>query len=137
MKVPRRLSRDGVVRKEFQVHSRMNKDILFLLQPGFHDGDAGPFFCPDCASLRGVIGFYPRLEEELEIRIVDFARPRLDLRPFTGESAETCPVLILSSPSPARLEGIDVQVHHGHRFINEPDRIVTYPARAYRIGLPH
>ena len=50
-------------------------DILFLLPADFDDGGR-PWYCRECAEVRGLLAYYPRLAEVLEVRTVDFARPR-------------------------------------------------------------
>ena len=66
----------------------MKKDRLFLLKPGFRDPaqPAQVFYCPGCAEIAGLLGFYPLLLERLEVHYIDYPRPRLELAPLLGEA---------------------------------------------------
>jgi len=57
----------------------MEKSTLFLLKPGFRDDNGGPFFCPDCAAVEGFLKYAPEVEIQLDVRRIDFPRPRKDL----------------------------------------------------------
>jgi hypothetical protein len=115
----------------------MKKDILFLLAPNFRDGNEGPFFCPECAEVRGLLAFYPQLEDKVDIRYVNFQRPRPEVIQFTGEAEQSCPALILSEPERTPTDGIEVMEHGGNRFISGSREIAGYFARAYQTGRPH
>lgn len=97
---------------------------LFLLNPDFQDiscsADA-KYFCPPCALIEGVLSFYPRLRNELEITYVDFVRPRPAIIGLIGEANQSCPVLILEDGS----------------FLNEPDEIIEHLAENHQIGHAH
>ncbi|HEY3369285.1 MAG TPA: DUF3088 family protein [Prolixibacteraceae bacterium] len=97
---------------------------LFLLKPDFQDIKLGAeikFFCPNCALLEGILSFYPRLRNELEVHYVDFPRPRPAIIELIGEANQSCPVLVLEDG----------------RFINEPQDIVRYLTENYHIGQAH
>ena len=40
----------------------MSKHILFILTPGFYDGEEGPFFCPHSAAMEGLLKYIPELQ---------------------------------------------------------------------------
>lgn len=97
---------------------------LFLLKPDFQDinqGNENKFVCMECAALEGLLSYYPRLRNELEVYYVDFARPRLPIIELIGEANQNCPVLILDDG----------------RFINQPDEIVWHLTLNYHIGQSH
>ena len=97
---------------------------LFLLKPDFQDIDRSAdnnYFCPDCAIIEGLLSYYPRLRNELEVHYVDFVRPRPTIVELIGEANQSCPVLVLEDG----------------RFINKPDDIVRYLTENYQIGQPH
>ena len=54
----------------------MLRDKLLLLKPDFMDQDQGPYYCPACATIEGLLGFYPKLRNALDVVHVDFPRPR-------------------------------------------------------------
>jgi len=97
---------------------------LFLIKPDFQDTKRNAekkYFCPPCARIEGVLSFYPQLRNQLEVRYVDFARPRPAIIELIGEENQSCPVLVLDDG----------------RFINEPDDIVRYLTENYQIGHMH
>lgn len=97
---------------------------LFLIKPDFQDPNRGAknkYFCPNCVLLEGLLSFYPRLRNELEVHYIDFARPRPAIVDLIGEANQSCPVLVLEDG----------------RFINEPQDIVRYLTENYHIGKSH
>lgn len=70
----------------------MKLDRLYLLKPQFMDQGKGPYFCP---QLVGLIAFYPALKRQLEVRWLDFPRPRPELVDLLGQENQSCPVLVL------------------------------------------
>ncbi len=119
----------------------MSRDQLFLLKPDFMDGSDGPWYCPSCATLEGLLSFYPQLREKLEIRYLDFPRPRAAVIAAIGEAHQGLPVLVLAAPvqpaGDAALQGLDVGDAGGRRFLNGVSDIGKYLARRYGIGQPH
>ena len=97
---------------------------LFLLKADFQDAsraDGKRYFCPDCVLLEGLISYYPRLSNELEVKYVNFARPRQVLVDLIGEANQSCPVLILEDGS----------------FINDPAEIIQHLIAYHQVGHPH
>lgn len=97
---------------------------LFLLKADFQDasrGDGKKYFCSDCAVLEGLVSYYPRLSSELEVKYVNFARPRQVLVDLIGEANQSCPVLVLEDG----------------KFINEPNDIIWHLVEYHKIGNPH
>lgn len=41
----------------------MKLDRLYLLKPNFMDNGKGPYFCPGCAEIIGLLEFYPTLSD--------------------------------------------------------------------------
>lgn len=97
---------------------------LFLLKPDFQDVklDAEKkYFCPHCAILEGLLLYYPRLGDQLEVHRVDFPRPRPVIVDLIGEENQSCPVLVKEDGS----------------FINETRDIIQYLTDKYHIGQKH
>ncbi len=97
---------------------------LFLLKADFKDassGDGKSYFCPDCATIEGLLSYYPRLRNELEVHYMDFARPRIELIDLLGEANQGCPVLVMEDGS----------------FINETNGIIGHLTENHRIGRMH
>ena len=117
----------------------MNRDQLFLLKPDFRDGEQGPYYCPSCATLEGVLGFYPRLRDVLSVQYVDFPRPRALVIALLGPGNQGLPVLVVAgNPGDDQaLAGLDVKNFEGRRFLQSPGDIGRYLARRHGSGEPH
>ena len=117
----------------------MTQDQLFLLKPDFRDGEQGPYYCPSCATLEGVLGFYPRLRGILNVQYLDFPRPRAAVLALLGASNQGLPVLVVADNPPAdkALTGLDVKTAEGRRFLQSPGDIGRYLARRHGSGEPH
>jgi len=97
---------------------------LFLLKVDFQDINRNPeakYFCPECAPVEGLLSYYPRLRNELEVVYVDFARPRKVLVDLLGEENQSCPVLVLEDGT----------------FVNEVEKIYDYLTDYHGIGHCH
>ena len=97
---------------------------LFLLKADFQDAaraDGKRYFCPDCVMIEGLLSYYPRLQDELEVKYVNFARPRQALVELVGEENQSCPVLVFEDGT----------------FINEPNEIIRYLTENHQIGHSH
>lgn len=97
---------------------------LFLLKADFQDlnrADGKSYFCPDCVMIEGLLSFYPRLRNELEVSYVDFQRPRKAVVDLLGEANQSCPVLVLEDGS----------------FMNELDEIIRHLTAFHQIGYSH
>jgi len=114
----------------------MGRHVLFLLNPGFYDGDDGPFFCPHNAAMEGLLKYVPELESELDVRRVDFSRPRPDIVALLGEENQGAPVLVIDEtreiPSDAH-----VSATTGRAFIVGDIAIGNYLYRAFGTMKPH
>lgn len=85
----------------------MGKHTLILMNPGFFDGEEGPFFCPHNAAMEGLLKYVPELETKLNIQRVDFEKPRTEIIKLLGEENQFTPVLIIDetreTPSEAQV----------------------------------
>lgn len=113
-------------------------DTLFLLKPDFMDHGRGPYYCPACASIEGLLSFYAPLRQRLDVRYLDFPRPRPEVVALIGDANQGLPALVLDQAVPAKLlDGLDVKAWNGRRFLKGAGDIGRYFARAYGIGEPH
>ncbi len=117
----------------------MTQDQLFLLKPDFRDGEQGPCYCPACATLEGVLSFYPRLRNVLSVQYVDFPRPRAMVIALLGAGNQGLPALVIAADlgTHEALAGLDVRTFGGRRFLQSPSDIGRYLARRHGIGEPH
>ena len=111
------------------------KDILFLLPADFDDGGA-PWYCRECAEVRGLLAYYPRLADVLDIRTVDFARPRPAMVELLGAAHQNAPTLVIADASRELPDQIAAKEANGRRFIDSAKAIGEYLAAAYGIGRP-
>lgn len=112
----------------------MTKDRLFLLKPDFRKDEAGPYYCPECALVEGVLSFYPKLRHKLDVQYVEFAKPRIPIVAELGEANQGCPVLILADGRRVLDAAIEVRESNGRRFIPNEAHIRRYLAAAYGVG---
>jgi len=116
-------------------------DILFLLTPGFadsaRDADGKRYYCPDCAFLEGVLACCPVLRNRLDIRYVDYPRPRRPIVDLVGEAHQGCPNLVLD---PANHGFVDPSRFHRFedRLHSTDSKVITeYLATRYAVLVPH
>lgn len=116
----------------------MAKDRLYLLKPDFLDGGS-KFFCAECAMVEGMLSFYPKLRETLEVRYVGFAKPRPDIVAELGPEHQSSPVLVIADPARAARAppSVKVQSSNGHAFVNDPYQVCDYLAHTYGTGTRH
>lgn len=112
----------------------MTKDKLFLLKPDFLNNGKGPFYCPECALVEGMLSFYPKLRHKLDVQYIDFAKPRAALVAELGEANQGCPVLILADGRRPPDPGIEVREANGRRFIGNEAHIRRYLSAAFGVG---
>ena len=116
----------------------MQKDILFLLAPGFIapevEGNSHREYCPECAEIWGLIHYFPAIKESVNIVYQTIQKPRKEIACLLGEEHQNCPTLILLDGSPV-FTNCGMQVNQGKTFINNARDIGRY--YAHRFGTPH
>ncbi len=98
----------------------MKTPILFLLNPDTNPARPEGWFCPDCAIVEGMLAYYPPLSAALDIRRVDFPRPRASIVELVGEDAQDCPCLLLDPT--VSVEGAPVV--NGWRVVTENTKLI-------------
>lgn len=115
-------------------------DVLFLLKPGFADEKAGSggFYCPPCATVTGLLSYYPELREGLEVKSIAFPRPRSEVVELLGGPDHPgCPVLVLDDASTVP-SGVTVHTAKtGKRYLDGPTDIGNYLAAKHGVSRPH
>lgn len=110
----------------------VRKPVLFLIRPGPRPDYPEGWYCPDCAIVEGVLAYYPQLGEAIDVRHVDFPRPRRAIVDLAGEAFQDCPCLLLDpQTAPA-----DLPLVNGWRIIIENTRrlLDTLPLLADGVG---
>lgn len=111
-------------------------DILFLLPANFEDGGA-PWYCRECAEVRGLLSYYPQLCDQLVVREVAFARPRPAMVELLGAAHQNAPTLVIGDAAREVPAQVPVREANGRRFVDNAKAIGEYLAAAYGIGRPH
>jgi len=109
----------------------MAKDKLFLIKPGFTDPkrDDGPFVCPFCNQVEGLLASFPELARNIDVERVDFPRPRTVVIAAVGEANQGLPLLVLGDNPPE-----DALRYGDTSFIQDTKRILALLAE--RHGFP-
>ncbi len=109
----------------------MADDVLYLIAPDFEvpGRDDGPFVCPFCNQIEGLLASFPQLALDIEVIRVPFQRPRAPVVALVGEDNQALPLLILGDDPPA-----DARSHGEVQFISDTDRI--FELLATRHGFP-
>lgn len=115
----------------------MQRDILFLLKEKFEDGPGQAYFCPHCAEITGVLAYFPELRHGLDVRYVDFPRPRKDLVELIGEANQNCPMLVLNEKPGMNVLELMSGNYNGRYFVTGPREIARYWAAIHNISRPH
>jgi hypothetical protein len=114
----------------------MAKMVLFLLKPGFTDDKGGPWFCPGCAGVEGFLKYAPEVERQIEVRRVDFPRPRKEIVELVGTESQGCPVLVLAKGVAAPPEA-KTSLETGRTFIANTGPICEFLGRTFGVVRPH
>jgi len=114
----------------------MGKHTMFILKPGFYDGDEGPFYCPHSAAIEGILKYLPEIEEKVEIRRIDFQRPRDEVIELIGEENQGSPVLVLAEGSEIPPEA-QVYEKTGRAFMHGTMEIGNYLSSTLGVMRPH
>lgn len=111
----------------------MPRDTLFLLAAPFED-EGEHWYCHDCAALEGALLANPHWAELIEVRRVEFPRPREEVVALLGEDQQDLPVLVLApdgAPPP------EAALAQGRAFLKQPKTIARYLALTYGGAGPH
>lgn len=114
----------------------MLKHVLFLLKPGFYDEKGGPYFCPSCAGVEGFLKYAPQVESQLDVRRIEFQRPRRQIVELLGASNQGCPVLVLVGATDLPAEAQKSE-ETGNAYILGTTRICEFLGRTFGVVRPH
>ena len=115
---------------------------LFLLTPNFPDkklSESDLYFCPDCAMIEGVLKYYPKIKEKIEIIYVEFETPRQEIINLVGKNYQGCPILIIhkNEMEEEDLKMNDFKTSGDYFFLYRNTTIAQYFAKKYQVGFPH
>ncbi len=112
----------------------MAKDKLYLIKPGFTDPnrDDGPFVCPFCNQIEGLLASFPDLAARLDVEQVEFPRPRAAVIAAVGEANQALPLLVFGDNPP------DAASQHGEtRYVQDTNQILNLLASRHGFPKPH
>ncbi|KAB2892961.1 MAG: DUF3088 domain-containing protein [Kofleriaceae bacterium] len=112
------------------------RDTLYVLRPGFSDKGA-VWFCPYSAQVIGLLTYYPRLRETLDVVELDFMKPRYPVATLLGEDHQSLPVLVLGAGSPSSAKDVHVEEAGGVRYVSKTIEILRYLAATRGLPAPH
>ncbi|WP_425410456.1 DUF3088 family protein [Hyphococcus sp.] len=110
----------------------MERDVLFLLPPGFQDNGRREF-CPECAEIWGVLSYFPAIRESLEIRYQPLDHPRAGLVALLGDGEWNCPTLVLAEDADGGAQ-VHKKAANGARFVDNARDMANY--FAHKFGTP-
>jgi len=116
----------------------MAETILYLLKSKFPDPKHGDqlFFCPQCSPIEGLLAMFPDVRQNLDVRYVDFARPRGDMPEFVGDE-QSCPQIVLPDGDDPYSDGLSQAGIGATRRIEAPADIQRYLIARFGLSRPH
>lgn len=114
----------------------MLRPILFLLKEDFETGDGQTYFCPDCATVSGILDYFPKIRHSIDIRYVDFPRPRREVVEMVGEANQGCPVLVLERAPPMQMLRYLSGQHEGRYYVSGAKAIAIFWANLFGTSKP-
>lgn len=117
----------------------MSRDVLFLLPASFADValDGRRFHCPACVHVEGLLACFPTLRDQLDIRYVEYPRPREAIVELLGPDHQGCPVLVVFDESRAAVADVQSSAATGRLFVDGPTAIAAYLAETQGIAPAH
>lgn len=113
------------------------KPKLFLLRANFRNQKVSKsqlFYYPHIAMIEGILMYYPKFKDQIDVEYVSFERPRTSVIELLCENKQLCPVLILPSNTP-NIENSNV--FNNLLFTNDKFEIASYFSKTYNGGTWH
>lgn len=112
----------------------MQRDRLFILPMKFVSQGRDQF-CPECAELWGLIGWFSALRETLEIVHVGIDHPRPEISALLGEGRHNAPTLVLHCDS-KRVPGLAYAEANGQVYLPSARLIARHFAATHGTPSP-
>ena len=89
--------------------------------------------------IEGVLKYYPKLKEKVEIIYVEFETPRQKIIDLVGENYQGCPILITHKDEieAEDLKRNEFKTSGDYFFLYKNTTIAQYFAKKYQVGFPH
>ncbi|WP_367181347.1 DUF3088 family protein [uncultured Roseovarius sp.] len=116
----------------------MTSTILYLLRSDFIDARAGntAFYCPQCLLVEGFLSVFPHVRQNLDIRYVDFDRPRGDMTRYVSDN-QSCPQLVFPDGDDRHSVGHSTSGISPARRIENVQHILVYLVMRFDLPQPH
>ncbi len=116
----------------------MASTILYLLKSKFPDPQHGDqlFFCPQCAAIEGLLAMFPDVRQNLDVRYVNFSRPRGDMPEYV-EDNQSCPQIVLPGGDDAHSAGLSEPGQSATRRIEDHADVQRYLIDKFGLSHPH
>jgi Protein of unknown function (DUF3088) len=113
----------------------MVQDIVFILPSDFEDAGQ-QWYCRECTEVVGLLAYFPQLHDVIDVRMVDYPRPRLLIAEELGSDAhQNCPMLIAADSAP--IDGVTFIEVNGRKIVDGAKQIGLYLAARHGINGPH
>ncbi|USH05328.1 DUF3088 family protein [Grimontia kaedaensis] len=99
--------------------------ILYLLRRSLNSSD-NKSLCPFCLRLEGLMAMFPEIRHNIEVRYVDFQKPRCQLLEFLGEKNQVCPNLVLNEGDQFGSEKFSTLAPTGVKYIDKTEDIIQF-----------
>lgn len=106
-----------------------NRDTLFLVEPGFHTNEGGPFYCNDCVPIEGFLSLFPQVRDAIDVQHVKVERPRAPVVAWLGEDHQSLPALVLAEGAEGIFKTVD-----GVAYLDDQAEIRTYLSQSYGVA---
>ncbi len=116
----------------------MTKTILYLLRSDFVDTQIGdtPFYCRQCLIVEGLLAVFPHVRQNLDVRYVDFDRPRGGMEMYVGDN-QSCPQLVFAAGDDDCSIGISRSGISAVRRIEDVEDVLAYLIKRFDLPRPH
>lgn len=116
----------------------MAETILYILKSKFPDPKHGDqlFFCPQCSAIEGLLAMFPDVRQNLDVRYVDFARPRGNMAEFVGDN-QSCPQIVLPDGDDAYSVGLSEAGRDVTQRIEAPTVVQRYLIQRFDLPQSH
>ena len=111
--------------------------ILYLYKRDFIDHGDQHYFCPFCLRVEGLMAMFPEIRHNVEVRYVDYEKPRGKLPVLVGEQQQSCPQLLLPEGDDDISGQYSIKASTGMLHIEKTDQIIDYFINRFNLPKIH
>lgn len=116
---------------------KMTHVILYLYKRDFLDYGGQHYFCPFCLRVEGLMAMFPEIRHNVDVRYVDFEKPRGELPNLVGEQQQSCPHLLLPGGDDDISGKYSTTSTTGMLHIDKTDHIIDYFIKRFKLPEIH